>query len=167
MPHQHAVASGQFEPLRTHFVLTRLVSERHRHLELDPLVVVGAHFRPGGYVAGDRTQLGIDHEVHGAAHVLVLRTLLDQFDEVAPRQHQHLFAQSLHLGLDEVVGAPVDDARDREIHHAEEERGAAGEYHRIDDGDSKRRCVEQSEEPLVGAQHPAAPGGHYSSSRRL
>ena len=122
-------------------------------------------FGHAGTLPGDRAQLRIDHQVHRAAHVLILRALFDQLDEVAARQHQHLLAQSLHFGFDQIVGAAVDHARDREIDAHRERRRAAGEDDRIDDGDTERRGIENAEKP--SDRGPLVCASRYSSSRKL
>jgi len=86
VPHQHFVAARQWKTLRAHFVFARFVAERHRHFEQEPLALAGIDFRPGRHIARDRAQLRIDHQVHCAAHVLVLRALLDQLDEQTERR---------------------------------------------------------------------------------
>jgi hypothetical protein len=85
------------------------VAEWNRHLELDPLSLISSDFRPCRNVAGHRPQLRIDHQIHRAANVLILRALFDQLDEIAARQHQDLLAQALDFRFDEIVGADVDD----------------------------------------------------------
>ena len=109
VPHQHPIAAGEGKALRPHLVLAGFIAERHRHLELDPLAFIGGDLRPRGNIARDRAKLRIHHQVHRATHILVLRALFDELDEVPARQHQHLLTQSLDLGLDQVVGAAIDD----------------------------------------------------------
>ena len=154
--HQHAIAAGQRETLRAHFVLAGFIAERHRYLEQEPLPLAGIELRPRRHIAGDRAQLRVHHQVHRAAHVLILGALFDQLDEIAARQHQHLFAQPLHLGFDQIVGAAVDHARHGEVDRAQERGRAAGERDRIHDGDAERRGVEYAEKPLIGSHGGAA-----------
>ena len=136
VPDQHLVAAGQGKIAGPHFVLARLVAERHRHLEQKPFFL-GVDFWPRRDIPRHRTQLRIDHEIDRAAYILILRALLDQFDEVAARQHQHLLTQTLHFRFDQIVGAAVDDARDRKIHGIDERRRSDREHNRIDDGDTE------------------------------
>jgi len=142
--HEHVVAAGQLEVPRAHLVLARLVAEGHRCLELNPLAVVGLRFGPRGNVPCHRSHLRIDHEIDGAAHILVLGALLHELDEIAAREHQHLLAQSLHLGVDQIVSRAIDDARHSEVDDPEQERRAAGEHDGIDDRDSKGRSIEDA-----------------------
>ncbi len=167
VPDEHVVAAGQLEAARAHLVVAHLLAERHRRLELDPLAVIGVRLGPRGNISRDRPQLRIHHEIHGAAHVLVLGALLHEFDEIAARQNENLLAQSLHLGVDQIVAAAIDDARHCEVDDAEQQSRAAGEDDRVDDGDAKRRSIEDAEEALIGTCDPSRLRVHYSSSRRL
>jgi hypothetical protein len=82
-----------------------------------------------------------------------------------------LFAQSLHFGFDQIVGAAIDHARHREVHGIDERRGADGEDNGIDDRDTERRGIENTEKSLIGTHLGTWPQGslkgRYSSSRKL